>query len=422
MNHLMQMNHEQHFFAREDVDPLPHAFEKKAVIHPGMMGGKRIPQDQASTRWTELLHTERHGKTVAYFHLPFCENRCPFCKNGPVHAVYFGGGTPTAFDADDLKRLLQAVRRCLPLAGDCEITVEGRIYHFDPQKMEACFEGGANRFSIGVQSFDTDIRRSMGRIASRDTVLRSLEKLRDMDRGVVVIDLIYGLPGQTMDIWRDDVSTLLELGLDGADLYQLNVFHGGPLEQAIQSAKVPPAADIPQQSEMFANGVALMQKARYRRLSICHWGNGTRERNIYNQLMKSGAHCLAYGSGAGGSLHGYEYFTINDLEQYRSAIRQDTKPLMMLMTPPKHHDFIKFLTGQLELGRIDLRRASRTFQCKLESIYQPLLEQWQRVGLIELDQQGWLTLTLAGEFWQVNLTQALIQYFNMFSQKAGNVT
>jgi oxygen-independent coproporphyrinogen-3 oxidase len=349
------------------------------------------------------------------------ESETPAVKNSPVHAVYFGGGTPTAFDANDLKRLLRAVRRCLPLAGDCEITVEGRIHNFDPQKMEACFEAGANRFSIGVQSFDTGIRRSMGRIASREAVLRSLESLRDMDRGVVVIDLIYGLPGQTMNIWRDDVTTLLELELDGVDLYQLNVFRGGPLERAIQTAKVPPAADIPQQSQMFANGVALMKNARYRRLSICHWGRSTRERNMYNLLIKSGAHCLAYGSGAGGSLHGHAYFMNNALEHYLTGIRQGAKPFVMLMTPPKHRAFIKFLTGELELGRIDLRRASQKFQCNLEAMYKPLLEQWQRAGLIELD-QGWLILTLAGEFWQVNVTQALIYYFSIFQKKLENFT
>ena len=74
----------------------------------------------------------------------------------------YGGGTPTALQADDLRRILKEVRAVLPLANDCEITVEGRLSNFGPDKMEACFDGGANRFSLGVQSFDTEIRQAMG--------------------------------------------------------------------------------------------------------------------------------------------------------------------------------------------------------------------------------------------------------------------
>ena len=73
--------------------------------------------------------------------------------------------------------------------------------------MEACFEGGANRFSLGVQSFDTEIRQAMGRVSDRDTLIRQLQLLQSYDQAAVIVDLIYGFPMQTMERWLADIAT-----------------------------------------------------------------------------------------------------------------------------------------------------------------------------------------------------------------------
>ena len=218
-----------------------------------------------------------------------------------------GGGTPTALQADDLRRILKEVRAVLPLANDCEITVEGRLSNFGPDKMEACFEGGANRFSLGVQSFDTEIRQAMGRVSDRDTLIRQLQLLQSYDQAAVIVDLIYGFPMQTMERWLADIATAQSLKLDGADCYQLNVYRNTPLAKAIESGRLPAGADVPMQSAMFAAGVKAMQKGFYRRLSISHWARTSRERNLYNLYVKGRAHCLAFGPGAGGNLDGFFY-------------------------------------------------------------------------------------------------------------------
>lgn len=103
-----------------------------------------------------------------------------------------------------------------------------------------------------------------------------LEYIRDLDQTVVVIDLIYGLPYQTMEIWEDDIKTFLELELDGIDLYQLIIFKDKPLGKVIEEKRMI-AADVAMQADMFARGVELMKKARYRRLSKSHWARTTRK-------------------------------------------------------------------------------------------------------------------------------------------------
>lgn len=428
------------YFAREGVDPLPCAFAGKIAVHPGFAGAM-TPPEQFDAVLEPLLDTAREGRSVAYIHVPFCETHCLYCgfynqgyrreesrvyadvlvrelgiwrhrpaqKGGPVHAVYLGGGTPTALEAEDLGRILKAVRETLPLVNDCEITVEGRLAHFGPDKIEACLEGGANRFSLGVQTFDTEIRQAMGRLGGREEVIARLQALQAYGQAAVIVDLIYGFPRQTMERWLDDIAVAQSLQLDGADCYQLNVYKTSPLGRAIEAGKLPAGADIPQQSAMFAAGVAAMEKAFYRRLSVSHWGRTPRERNLYNQYVKGRTHCLAFGPGAGGNLDGTFYLVESDYARWKEAVQAGRKPVAMLMRPHPLAPLAKAVAEELEQCRLNLPRLEREYGVPLGRVWEPVLAQWERAGLVERRDEA-LVLTLAGQFWQVNISQLLLDY------------
>ena len=129
-----------------------------------------------------------------------------------------GGGTPTALEAEDLHRIIKTCHELFPLANDCEFTVEGRLSYFTDDKIESCLEAGANRFSLGVQSFDTEVRRRMGRLSSKEDLIRGLEHLCSYDAAAVIIDLIFGLPGQNDENWDEDLKIVSSLPIDGVDL------------------------------------------------------------------------------------------------------------------------------------------------------------------------------------------------------------
>jgi oxygen-independent coproporphyrinogen-3 oxidase len=431
---------ERTYYARVSENPLTGAFEKKSVVHAGL-GGSTVNDSEIRSLWSSLMKTERKGKTAAYIHIPFCETRCLYCgffanaankdlqksytdslirelskdkdfpaiKSGPIHALYLGGGTPTVLETPDLRRLLEAARSCLPLANDCEITVEGRISNFDDEKIDACIQGGANRFSLGVQSFDTDIRRRMDRVEDKEGVISRLEKLRSTDQASIIIDLIFGLPGQTMEHWERDIQTFLDLEIDGVDLYQLIQFPGGRLKKAIDDNRLPPAADTAERARMFARGVEIMKSARYNRLSISHWGRTFRERNQYNLFMKAKKNCLAFGSGSGGYLFGYANFQEGKLKTYLEKAGKE-KPIIRMLKPAGNEELVRLVAGELELGRINLSRAGRRLDMDLEEIYKPLISNWEEAGLVKLE-DGWMPLTLAGEFWQTNLAQGMIDFY-----------
>lgn len=438
---------ERPWFAREGVNPMTAAFARKAAIHPGA-GAQQVPEDERHALFNTLIHQPRTSQTAAYFHVPFCETRCAYCGffnrflkpedsrlytnalmvelelesdtaavcSYPIHAVYFGGGTPTSLEASDIYRLLNAVRTYLPLANDCEITMEGRIHHFTPEKMRACIDGGVNRFSIGVQSFDTKIRRSMGRIDNRQTVLETLDTLCAYDQASVVVDLVYGFPGQTLELWEDDVRMLNATKIDGADLYQLNILPHTTLAAKIKSGEIPPSADITLQAAMFSRGVEIMQEQQWRRLSVSHWGRGNRERSLYNRLVKSGAHILAYGCGAGGNLHQHGYFVDRDVDRYLHQVAAGFKPILGMARPNPYAKALKIITDGFDTGALNLSTLSQALAVESEMVFQPLLEQWERCALVR--RQGeFLTLTRAGEFWQVNLAQGMMDYFQHQNSK-----
>ncbi len=165
------------YFAREGVPPLSHAFEGKIAVHPGLGGGK-VPSEEMGAHLDALLDQERRGKSVAYIHVPFCQTHCLYCgfystlyhaedsrayadaliaelelwrgrkamESGPVHALYMGGGTPTALDGEDIRRILKAARAALPLANDCEVTVEGRLSNLTPARWKPALKAGPTVF------------------------------------------------------------------------------------------------------------------------------------------------------------------------------------------------------------------------------------------------------------------------------------
>lgn len=428
------------FFANA-TDPLHAGFQAKAAIHSGP-GGMPLMGADARARHGALEVVPSLGKRLAYIHVPFCETRCLYCMfyqnpyradavtayarrlvrelelyaakapkdDAPIHAVYFGGGTPTALSPTDMRLVLDALKRCLPLANDCEITLEGRIHGFTLEKMEAALAGGVNRFSLGVQTFNTGVRQSVHRIDDRDTIIQTLEKLCAYDDAAVVIDLIYGFPGQTMAVWEDDLATASSLKLDGIDCYQLNVFEKSPLARYIANGKLPAAATQTEKADFFARSVEYLTTQNWRRISNNHWGSSTRERNIYNALGKSACDCLAFGCGAGGRLNGNSFMMERKLADYNTLIDAGEKPVSFMMSPKPNWHLLRTISADMESGAINLNRIARNFNAPdLEALAAPVLNQWCEAGML-MRRGEWLHQTVAGQYWHVTLAQLLMNW------------
>lgn len=394
-----------------------------------------LPPEQVPASWQALTQqTLPARKRLLYLHIPFCATHCTFCgfyqnklrddsteiytryllkelameadsplhQTAPIHAVYFGGGTPTAMAAKELARVISAIRASLPLAPDCEITVEGRSLDFDDERIDAWLDAGANRFSIGIQTFDSRIRQRMARTSDKQQLIRFLERLCQRDRAAVVCDLMFGLPGQTPETWREDLNIVASLPLDGVDLYALNLLPTTPLAKAAENQRVV-LPDVTARRNFYRRGASFLADAGWHQLSNSHWARTTRERNLYNLLIKQGADCLAMGCGAGGNLNGRAYMMERSLERYYQILDQEQKPIMMMTPASPTGAWQHQLQAGIEVGRLNLPLLTRH-----ASALRPLLSQWHQAGLT-CDDSTCLRLTDDGRFWANNLMQALQQ-------------
>ena len=375
-----------------------------------------------------------------YIHIPWCVQKCPYCdfnshalkgevphddyvqhllndlqadaqyaQGREIGTIFIGGGTPTSLSPANAERLLATIRTCLPLANDYELTLEGRIHDLIPEKMDVWMAGGVNRMSLGVQSFDTKVRRQVGRLDDKETVLKNLKALEAYNQCVTVIDLIYGLPGQDHEIWKEDLDCLIASGVDGADLYQLNVFDNSDLSKRIAAGALPPAATTKEQAKMFAFARDYLNKRRFRRLSAAHWSQTNRERSLYNTLAKRGVTMFPFGSGAGGHLDGYSTMLYRTIDTYSQAVERHEKPFMALVKQSEVQPLVNCTLEQLEQGyfNVDALVAADGRLTDLKWLY----DLWQDQGFVSFN--GVLyELTEAGEFWQVNLAQTTVECIN----------
>ncbi|QBH95550.1 heme anaerobic degradation radical SAM methyltransferase ChuW/HutW [Limnobaculum zhutongyuii] len=393
-----------------------------------------VPKEQQAAAWNTLVNTiTPPRKRLIYLHIPFCATHCSFCgfyqnrydedhctkytdallreiemeadsplhQSAPIHAIYFGGGTPSALAAKDLARIITTLRQRLPLAPDCEITIEGRMLNFDDERIDACLDAGANRFSIGIQTFNSEIRKRMARTSDGQEARRFMEGLCRRDRAAVVCDLLFGLPGQDTQSWAEDLVTVRDIGLDGVDLYALNLLPNTTLGKAVENNRitVPTPAE---RRDFYLQGCDFMDQNGWHSISNSHWGRTTRERNLYNLLIKRGADCLAFGSGGGGSVNGHSWMVERNLDSYFQGIENGAKPLMMMtQSTDTQYQWRHDLQAGIEVGRVPLDSLTPQAEVLL-----PLLEQWHQSGL-SLDSSTCLRLTNEGRFWASNLLQSL---------------
>ena len=419
-------------------DPLKFAFTAKTSAHASRGGIRPLPlDDDAWQGWWQ--QPSQAQERALYIHIPFCRKRCSFCnffENGanparmsrymaalcdslqraaesrlgqsrPFSAVYVGGGTPTDMAAEDLARLATAIRR-FPLSEDAELTLEGRLNGFDDEKWQTALAGGFNRFSFGVQSFDTEVRQQAARFDDRETLLTRLAELTRDDDAVIVADLIFGLPGQDDAVWRQDIADVMASGVHGVDLYQLIAMAGTNLERVQENGRLGWSADGQQRAGMYAYGAQTLEQGGWQRLSSSHWRRGEREQSRYNQMAKRGAEILPFGAGAGGNVQGHGLMYGRDLGAWHEALASGVRAPGMVMgrNPNAHIDGL--LRGALDTGWLALARLPAPLREQL----MPLFQAWQRHGLAELMEER-LELTLAGRFWNVNLQAGLFEFLQL---------
>ncbi len=278
-----------------------------------------------------------------YIHTPFCASRCAYCdfcstegrrdlipryqgalmkhlreaapgfQGRVVDTVYFGGGTPSWYGEDYLVDLLGLLRRSFRLAEDCEITLEANPDSAgDWRALRKLRRAGFNRISLGVQSSDDGILRRIGRIHTWEQAKQAAEAARRAGFDNLSVDLIYGLPGQTAEIWRQTLADVIALEPEHISAYGLKLEPGTPLYERRETLPLP---DDDGQADMYLYAVELLAKNGYRQYEISNFARPGREsrHNLKYWHMEEYA---GFGPGAHSDWGGVRYAYARDLDGY----------------------------------------------------------------------------------------------------------
>lgn len=259
-----------------------------------------------------------------YVHVPFCVAKCRYCDflslplapgalepylaalaceiaRAPeagrrADSVFFGGGTPSLLDAGQLGRILGAIRAAFAVGDDAEITVEANPGTLTARQAKGYRALGVNRVSLGVQSLDDALLRRIGRSHDARAALGAAELLRRSGFDNLSLDLIHGLPGQTPDLWRRDLSRAISLAPEHLSLYALGVEENTPLAADLRAGR----SFLPTEDEelaMLATTLELTAAAGYERYEISNFARPGR-RCRHNQDCWRLREYRGFGAGA----------------------------------------------------------------------------------------------------------------------------
>ena len=275
-----------------------------------------------------------------YVHVPFCLSKCPYCDFNTyqgiesqfddfltaviqeitawavaldwpaVNTVFLGGGTPSYLPGGDVARILDAVARNYAVHANAEITAECNPNDLTPKKCAEIRAAGINRVSIGVQSMDNGLLALLGRRHDADEAAEALERCRSAGFDNVNLDLMYGLPQQSLEQWRDTVARVVALAPEHLSLYSLTLEEGTPLRRWVEQGRLPePDPDLA--ADMYDHARAALAAAGYHHYEISNWTRPGRE-SEHNLAYWRNLQWLGVGPGAHSSLRVPSYLKEND--------------------------------------------------------------------------------------------------------------
>ena len=372
-------------------------------------------------------------RRAIYIHVPFCTKVCSFCPfhrpdelsrqtydkyviseidrlgglpymEAPVDSVYFGGGTPTALRPEQMSRILDRLKTTFDIPEGTEISVETSVTELSDEMTQALSEGGVNRLSVGVQTFDDGGRRLLGRRGSGEAAAERLRKTLKSGFKNVGIDLIYNYPGETEEILARDIAIIRGLGLAGVSFYSLMLHEKTPIMKKISQADVGLMADTGRERvffDMIADGLS---GAGYEFFELTRMIRNGLDRYDYMRVRHSGGSCIAVGHGAGGNLDNYVYHN-----RHGGPLLGDDVPISAMGRVLGDGYFIldEFI-NDLQKMAVDLSEYSGRLGFDLEERLSGVLERATAGGLLERQGAG-ISLTRAGIFWGNNLIDEFIR-------------
>ncbi|MGC9091978.1 MAG: radical SAM family heme chaperone HemW [Bacteroidota bacterium] len=348
-----------------------------------------------------------------YIHFPFCIRKCFYCDFYSVESlrsleqflqalkheivlrralltddvvfetIYFGGGTPSLISAEQLAELLGTLSSSFEFSDDVEITIEVNPGTVSLDWFSRARLIGVNRVSIGIQSFDDQLLQWLTRIHSSADGVHTYLDARDAGFENVSIDLMFGLPIQSIAQWECTLQRAVELGPEHISTYSLIVEPETQLERLVQAGRVK-LLDDDADAAMYQLAIELLTSSGYEQYEISNFAKpGFRSRHNANYWNHKPY--LGLGPSAHSFWKGERSWNVRSISEYICALNKNRLPTSGAEILRETEQFEESIYLGLRQGRIDMKALASQFGIDLAAQKRDLLEEWERLGFIFSD-------------------------------------
>ncbi len=386
-----------------------------------------------------------------YIHIPFCLRKCVYCDfntyaglekifaatvdalcaeirkwgtctaGAEVDTVFYGGGTPTILEAEQFQRLQDAVRSSFTLRPDCEFTSEANPNTVDTARFTALGQSGINRISIGAQSFHNAELTLLGRWHEAEAIAAAVASARTAGLTNINLDLIHGLPGQSLEAWIHSLEQALALAVEHLSLYALTVEPRTPLYRMVQQGQVPePDEDL--SAEQYQAAQEILAQAGFVQYEIANWSRSPEPTQWFRHACQHnlkywrnrnylgigpGAHSHWREEGKEGQTRELRWWNCDSVPQYNRCLQQSESPI-------SDYEIITQDLAQAETMMLGLRLVQEgVTYAGFQQAHGADLRETFAETIQHLEVQGMLTATEEG----VSLSSRGIMFHNYASQQ-----
>jgi len=339
------------------------------------------------------MNTMQKKPTSAYVHIPFCTQICYYCdfskvfiKNQPVDSylehlleeyrsydiqqlrtLYIGGGTPTALSAQQLEFLLDGVTQNLDLSALEELTIEANPGDLDSDKIAVLKNSAVNRVSLGVQTFDDKMLKKIGRSHLEKDIYENIDRLKLAGFDNISIDLIYALPGQTMEQVKDNVAKAIALDTPHMSLYSLILENHTVFMNRMRRGKLPlPKEEV--EAEMFEYIITELERAGFEHYEISNFSKPGFE-SRHNLMYWDNAEYFGIGAGASGYVSGVRYKNHGPIRHYMKAVEAGNARINEEHLSQREQMEEEMFLGLRKKSGVSIRRFEEKFATSFEELY-----------------------------------------------------
>ena len=343
-----------------------------------------------------------------YIHIPFCVQKCVYCdflsapatkerqqtymdalkreiveeaKNYSdyvIETVFFGGGTPSILEAEDIAECLWLLKEYYSMSRDAEITLEMNPGTASREKLEGLKKAGVNRLSIGLQSAQNEELKLLGRIHTWEEFLHTYEMAREAGFTNINIDLMSALPGQSMKTWENTLNKILELEPEHISAYSLIIEEGTVLYDRLE--QYPPIPSEEEDRAMYQRTKQLLSENGYERYEISNYAKKGFE-SRHNTLYWGRKAYVGFGLGASSMVADRRWSNTGDMASYLGT-NIDKKEDIHTLTKEECMEEYMFLGLRMMKG-VSVQGFFDCFGRDMEDVYGKVIEKWIKEGFLQ---------------------------------------